>query len=60
MKKFICIAIAFMLMLMLIGCYYSMTPEQRQEQLDLRGSIGDSQFVGSSINYDAMSVTGKW
>ncbi len=58
MKKFIYIAVAFMLMLIFIGC--ATTPEQRKDTYDMRKDVGNSQFVGSSINYDAMSVTGKW
>jgi len=60
MKKLIYLTMAFVLMLMFIGCYYTMTPEQRQEQLDLRGTIGDSQFVGPTTNRDAVGMTRPW
>ena len=60
MKKFICIAVAFMIMLIFIGCSATMTPEQRKDTYDMRKEVGNSHFVGSSMNYDAMSVTGEW
>ena len=49
MKKFIyIITVTFMLMLIFIGCYATMTPEQRKETYDLRGSVGNSPFVGAT------------
>jgi len=48
MKKFIFIIVAFMLMLIFIGCFATMTPEQRKETYDLRGSVGNSPFVGGT------------
>jgi hypothetical protein len=48
MKKFIFIIVAFMLMLIFIGCFATMTPEQRKELYDMRGSVGNSPFVGES------------
>jgi len=55
MKKFICIAVAFMLMLIFIGCSTTMTPEQRKElyqeregRSGLSGTVGESLFVGST------------
>jgi hypothetical protein len=48
MKKFIFIIATFMLMLIFIGCYATMTPEQRRETYDLRGSVGNSPFVGAT------------
>ena len=47
MKKLIYIIVAFMLMLIFVGCA-TMTPEQRKETYDLRGSVGNSPFVGES------------
>jgi len=41
MKKFIYITVSFMLMLMLIGCFATMTPEQRKETYDLRKEVGN-------------------
>ena len=46
MKKFIYIIVAFMLMLIFIGCFATMTPEQRKETYDMRGSVGNSPFGG--------------
>ena len=49
MKKFICIAVAFMLMLILIGCFVTMTSEERKELYDdrsLSNSVGNKPFVG--------------
>ncbi len=55
MKKFICIAVAFMLMLIFIGCSATMTPEERKELYegrgggsDLSGSVGNMPLVGST------------
>jgi hypothetical protein len=64
MKKFIYIAVVFMLMLIFIGCFATMTPEQRKERYDLRKEVGNEQFVGSSKNnFEAsglMSSAGLW
>ena len=55
MKKFICIAVAFMLMLIFIGCSATTTSEQRKElyqeregRSGLSGTVGESLFVGST------------
>jgi len=57
MKKFICIAVAFMLMLMFIGCFATMTPEQRKDTYDLREHWGNEDFVGNpNINLDARGM----
>ncbi|MGZ6210378.1 MAG: hypothetical protein ACXWMH_08215 [Syntrophales bacterium] len=63
MKKFICIAVAFMLMLIFIGCSATMTPEQRKElyedrkeTYDLRASVGNQPFVGDPNNLDARGM----
>ena len=51
-------------MLMVIGCFATMTPEQRKETYDLRKEVGNEQFVGASKNnFDArglMSSAGLW
>jgi len=61
MKKSICIAVAFMLMLIFIGCSATMTPEQRKETYDLRGSVGNQPFVGDPNNLDARGMfKGAW
>ena len=61
MKKFICIAVAFMLMLMFIGCSATMTSEQRKDTYDLRKNVGNEQFVGSVNNLDARGMfKGAW
>jgi hypothetical protein len=61
MKKFIYITVAFMVVLVFIGCA-AMTPEERKETYDLRKDVGNSQFVGSSNNLDArgMMQSGWW
>jgi hypothetical protein len=56
MKKFICIAVTFMFMLIFIGC--ATTPEQRRETYDLRKDVGNSQFVGSTGNPAASMMYG--
>jgi len=55
MKKFIYITVAFMVMLVFIGCA-TVTPEERKERYDLRKDVGNSQFVGSSNNLDARGM----
>ena len=56
MKRFICITVVLMLMLIFIGCATT-TPEQRKEAYDLRKDVGNSQFVGSANNVDAVGMT---
>ena len=52
MKKFISITVAFILMLISIGCATTYDP---------RKDVGNSQFVGSSNNLDARGMMkGKW
>ncbi len=55
MKKFICVAVVFVLMLIFIGCSSTMTSEQRKELYQerqggsgLSATVGDSLFVGST------------
>jgi len=55
MKKFIYRTVAFMLMLVFIGCA-TMTPEERKQKYDLRNDVGNSQFVGSDRNLDARGM----
>jgi len=55
MKKFIYVTVAFMLMLVFIGCATT-TPDQRKETYDMRKEVGNSQFVGSSNNLDARGM----
>jgi hypothetical protein len=52
MKKFIYITVAFMLMLIFIGCFATMTPEQRKETYDMRGSVGSAPFGGGGMPTD--------
>jgi hypothetical protein len=48
MKRFIYITVVLMLMLIFIGCFATMTSEERKETYDLRKGVGNSQFVGDS------------
>jgi hypothetical protein len=48
MKRLIYFIVAFMLMLIIIGCFATMTPEQRKETYDMRQHVGSSTFVGDS------------
>jgi hypothetical protein len=59
MKKFICIAVAFMLMLIFIGCA-TMTPEERKEKYDLRKEVGYNPFVGDIEGSDRFSMMQTW
>ena len=56
MKKFIYIIVACMLMMIFIGCFATMTPEQRKDTYDLRKDVGNLQFIGSSNNLDARGL----
>ena len=60
MKKFIYIAVASMLMMVLIGCFATMTPEQRKDTYDLRKEVGYNPFVGTIKNSDAFSMMQSW
>ena len=42
------IIVGFILMLLFIGCFATMTPEQRKETYDMRNSVGNSPFVGNA------------
>ncbi len=59
MKKFICIAVAFMLMLVFVGCA-TMTPEERKEKYDLRKEVGYNPFVGEIKGSDSFSMMQTW
>jgi len=48
MIRLIFITVVLMLILIVIGCFATMTPEQRKETYDLRESVGTSQFVGDT------------
>jgi hypothetical protein len=47
MKRFICTIVALMLVSLFVGCFATMTPEERKETYELRKSVGDKPFVGS-------------
>ncbi len=62
MKKFISMAVAFMIMSVFVGCA-TMTQEERKERYDMRKEVGNSQFVGDTDrNFDAkgMMKAGWW
>ncbi len=48
MKRLTYITVAFMLMIIFIGCFATVTPDQRKELYDMRGSVGNAPFVGES------------
>jgi hypothetical protein len=52
MRKLICIIVAFMLMLIVIGCFATMSPEQRKEVYDMRKGVGNAAFVGDHYPRD--------
>jgi ABC-type molybdate transport system substrate-binding protein len=57
MKRFISISVVLMLMVIVIGCFATMSEEQRKETYDLRQNVGDSHFVGAtSPDSRAMNV----
>ncbi len=48
MKRLISLILFLMVVFIVIGCFATMTPEQRKETYDMRGSVGNSPFVGES------------
>ena len=48
MKRLISLTVVLMLMLIFIGCFATMTSEERKETYDLRKGVGDSHFVGDA------------
>ena len=48
MKRFISITVVLMIVLIFMGCFATMSPEQRKETYDLRKNVGDSHFVGDT------------
>ncbi len=50
MRKIISVTVAFILMLILIGC--ATTSEQRKETYDMRKNVGNQPFVGGIDNYE--------
>jgi len=57
MKRLIhVIIVAFIFMLLFIGCFATMTPEQRKETYDMRTSVGNSPFVGDANSPNARDL----
>jgi hypothetical protein len=57
MKRFISITVVLMLMVIVIGCFATMSSEERKETYDMRKDVGSSQFVGAtSPDSRAMNV----
>jgi hypothetical protein len=52
MKKFIYITVAFMLMLIFIGCFAAMASQKGKEKYDLRASVGSAPFGGGGMPKD--------
>jgi hypothetical protein len=48
MKKFISITVVLLLMLIFVGCFATMSSEERKETYDMRKNVGGSQFVGAT------------
>ena len=48
MKRFISITVVLLLMLIFVGCFATMSSEERKETCDLRSSVGQSTFVGET------------
>jgi len=53
MKSYIYIIMVLMLISVSIGCFATMSSEERKETYDLRKGVGDKPFVGSAVSpYD--------
>jgi hypothetical protein len=48
MKRLISLILFLVVVFIVIGCFATMTPEQRKETYDLRSSVGSSPFVGDT------------
>ncbi len=49
MKRLISLIVFLMMVVAIfIGCFATMTPEQREETFDMRKSLGNSPFVGDT------------
>ena len=49
MKRLISLILFFLMMVFIvIGCFATMTPEQRKETYDLRNTVGNQPFVGDT------------
>lgn len=48
MKRFISITVLLMIAVMVIGCFATMSSEERKETYDMRKNVGSSQFVGAT------------
>jgi hypothetical protein len=48
MKRLISLIVFLLMVVILIGCFATMTTEQRKETYDLRKSVGNSPFVGDT------------
>ena len=48
MKRLISLIVFLMMVFIFMGCFATMTPEQRKETYDLRSSVGNSPFVGDT------------
>ncbi len=48
MKRFISITVLLMIAVIVIGCFATMSSEERKDTYDMRKNVGNSQFVGDS------------
>lgn len=46
MKRLIVLILFLMMGFIVVGCFATMTPEERKETYDLRNSAGNSPFIG--------------
>jgi hypothetical protein len=46
MKRLISLIVFLFIVIIIIGCFATMTPEERKETYDLRKTAGESTFVG--------------
>ena len=48
MKRLVVLILFLMMVFIVVGCFATMTPEERQETYDLRKSAGDSPSIGAT------------
>jgi len=53
MKRLIVLILFLMMVFIVVGCFATMTPEERKETYDLRNSAGNSPFIGGGMSSGA-------
>jgi hypothetical protein len=57
MKRFMTLILFLMIVFTVIGCFATMSPEERKELYDLQKSVGDKPWVGSFESPEARNLS---